>query len=103
VLVNDGRDLQRFSRGTRVAGFLLSGLTTTYAFRLYEDGVECRYIRYVDWEITIDSGRPLPEEADLPEPALEHDDLWIFTLLERITGVTYTRMEAHRFMLASFG
>ncbi len=89
------------SRGTVAMGFFLAGGMGTCAFRLCIDGVERRWIMYEAREIVDERGTAIPEELDIPMRAWGYDEDWVFILLERVTGLTWSQLEAHRFALAS--
>ncbi len=101
VLDGHGDILSALSKGTAAMGFFLAGITGTCAFRLCIDGVERRWIMHEARQIVDERGTAILEELGIPMPAWGYDEDWVFTLLERLTGLTWSQLQAHRFALAS--
>lgn len=93
--------LPLLSEGTVALGFFLAGSTGTCAFRLCSDGVERRWVIHEAGATLEERSVPLAEEAAIAKPAWGYDEAWVFTLLERLTGLTWARLVAQSFALAS--
>lgn len=70
----------------RVLTLLLGGAGTVYGFSLFKDGERVRELISADFEVVEESGDPLPEETAFQDG--EHDEDWLFGLMEAITGLT---------------
>lgn len=70
----------------RVLTLLLGGAGTVYGFSLSEESERVRELIYADFEAVEESGDPLAEEADVSGG--EHDEDWLFGLMESVTGLT---------------
>ena len=81
---------RELSHGTIAVGFQLASVSSIYAFGVFEDGVERRWIQYdYNNQVVEERGVALPEEHGIQKPRWGYDEDWAFTLLRRLTGVTW--------------
>jgi hypothetical protein len=60
--------------------------------------VERRRILYLNGMVTDELGPALPAEAAITRPSWGYDEDWVFTLLERLTGIGWAVFEAQWFV-----
>jgi hypothetical protein len=80
----------RFLNGTRALAVIFSSVTSMYGFWLYDDGDLVRRAIYESGELIDSVGRPLPDESDITIPEWGHDEDFVWTMIEKITGLTYS-------------
>ncbi len=78
----------------RALAVVLSGVTSSYGFLWSIDGEITRAIYYADDEPAIDRGAALPEEEGIDRPSWGYDEDWIFTIVSRLTGISYQDLDA---------
>lgn len=78
--------LSRASAGGQALVLILGGTGDVYGMQLLRLGQLLREQIVSEGETVQESGEPIPEEAGLD--AAEHDEDWLFGLMEAVTGLT---------------
>jgi hypothetical protein len=78
--------LIRASAGGQVLVLILGGTGDVYGMQLLRRGQLLREQIVSEGETVQESGEPMPEEAGLD--AADHDEDWLFGLMEAVTGLT---------------
>jgi len=65
---------------------VFSSVASTYAFTLFDGGVEVRQWVSSDGDLVIDEGTPLAAEAGVDIPAWGPDEDFLWTVIEAVTG-----------------
>jgi hypothetical protein len=82
----------------------LEGSSDLYAFHYYADGKLIRALTYEERNRVIeDEGAPLPVEKDITLPKWGRDESWIFTLIERVTGLGFDQLDGDHYLRILFG
>lgn len=89
--------LDSLSLKTQAVGIMVSSVTSRYALRVHENGHECRFILYREGTVDAEGGLPLSAEDGIERPSWGDGEDWAFTSLDRLTGLTWARIEAHPF------
>lgn len=85
--------LEYFSGRRRALAVKLNALTSTYGFFWYVDGVPMREILYRPEGTAMAGGLPLAEEEGIHRPSWGYDESYIFTIVERLTGISMADLE----------
>lgn len=75
-------------RGTRALSALFASVTSTYGFWLYDDGKLVRQAMYTSGEPVNIIGEPLPVESQVEIPSWGHDEIYVWAVIEALTGYT---------------
>lgn len=95
--------LAPLSRGRRLLAVTLSSVASTYGYAYYAGGATVRRIIYADDAVAAEVGPPLPEERGIARPSWGYDEAYIFTLIERFTGLTWADLETPTYTALSHG
>ena len=101
AIILNGRGISQVSKNTVAYGFVLSSVTSSFSFRWYSDELEKYSIFYRDGNVVEQHGQILDEEGMIDVPSGIPDEMWIFSLIERFTGITLRELQSLSYVLAT--
>jgi hypothetical protein len=81
----------------------MEGTTDSYGFRWITNGEVRRDLEYVESSTVVeDTGTALSEEANINLPEWGRDADWVFTVVERLTGLSWEDLECGQYRRVHF-
>ncbi len=74
--------------GQNTLSVFFSSVSSSYGFILVEGGELVRQAIYVDGELAVQHGEPLPIESQIPVPSWGPDESWVWAIIMHLTAPT---------------